>query len=147
MPDYLVQEEDGTSKLTLEETGGSLLLEETAADNLNVGFVSSGTSLFALALHPEPVDLALGFIAAGSSLFAPQLGGKIDLGFISSATAIYDPALSPSGAAALALPFIASTSALYEATLAGPVFDWEGVAIGFGHTFFDAQVVWTRLDQ
>lgn len=29
MPSYLVQEEDGTSKFTLEEGGGSLLTEES----------------------------------------------------------------------------------------------------------------------
>ena len=29
MADYLVQEEDGTSKVTLEEGGGSVLLEES----------------------------------------------------------------------------------------------------------------------
>lgn len=32
MAEYLVLEEDGTSHLTLEETGGSLLLEESVAN-------------------------------------------------------------------------------------------------------------------
>jgi len=32
MTSYIVKEEDGTSKLTLEEGGGSLLLEESQAE-------------------------------------------------------------------------------------------------------------------
>jgi hypothetical protein len=32
MASYIVQEEDGTSKLTLEEGDGSLLLEESTPD-------------------------------------------------------------------------------------------------------------------
>lgn len=35
--DYLVQEEDGTSKFTLEEGGGALILEESTAGGGGTG--------------------------------------------------------------------------------------------------------------
>lgn len=44
MPSYLVQEEDGTSRLILEETGGDLLLEESVAD-INLGPGECGLEL------------------------------------------------------------------------------------------------------
>jgi hypothetical protein len=144
--DYLVREEDGTSKFTLEDSSGSLLLETSPADTISVGFIASGTSLFALTLSPGPVDLALGFISAGTSLFAPILAGSLDAPFISSSTTVFAPTLSAAGAAPLALPFIAASTNLYALVIAPPVFDWEGISIGIGQTFMTPFIIWTRID-
>lgn len=69
MADYLVQE-DGSSKFTLEDASGSLLLESSVSE-IAVPFIGSVTAVYT---PPDIPEVTAPFIASVTALYAPTYG-------------------------------------------------------------------------